>query len=178
MTTSRPPRRIFGVNRRPGKPSQGIITLGGVTFPCALGRGGVSSRKRESDGATPLARLKVLYGYFRTDGIVPRRAALPLRRIRPDLGWCEVPDDRNYNRPVRMPYAASHETMRRADNLYDICIVLDWNIRPRRRNLGSAIFLHLARPGYTPTQGCIGVSARTMERLLPLLKGAEFKVAP
>lgn len=178
MTTTLPQRRIFGVNRRPGKPSEGIIAIGGVTFPCALGKGGVSSRKREGDGATPLARMKVLSGYFRADGVVSGRTALPMRRIRPDLGWCEVPSDRNYNRPVRMPYAASHETMRRADELYDICVVLDWNIRPRRRNLGSAIFLHLARPGYTPTAGCIAVSARTMARLLPLLKNAQFHVKP
>ena len=82
------------------------------------------------------------------------------RRSPPTLGWCEVPDDRNYNRPVRMPYAASHERMLRADNLYDACIVLDWNIRPRRRGRGSAIFFHLARPGFTPTQGCVAVTPR------------------
>ena len=86
-----------------------------------------------------------------------------------DLGWCEVPDDRNYNRPVKIPYGASHERMRRADRLYDVCLVLDWNISPRRRGRGSAIFFHLARAGFTPTQGCVAVTARTMARLLPLL---------
>ena len=86
-----------------------------------------------------------------------------------DLGWCEVPDDRNYNRPVRLPYPVSHEYMQRPDRLYDACLVLDWNIRPRRRGRGSAIFFHLARPDFTPTQGCVAVSARTMARLLPLL---------
>ena len=89
--------------------------------------------------------------------------------ITPTLGWCEVPDDRNYNRPVTMPYAASHERMLRPDNLYDACIVLDWNIRPRRRGRGSAIFFHLARPGFTPTQGCVAVTHAVMARLLPRL---------
>ena len=85
------------------------------------------------------------------------------------LGWCEVPDDRNYNRPVKIPYGASHERMKRDDRLYDACIVLDWNIRPRRRGRGSAIFFHLARPGFTPTQGCVAVTAKVMARLLPHL---------
>ena len=118
-------------------------------------------------------------------GSADRRRALPIAadsRSR-RLGWCEVPDDRNYNRPVKMPYGASHERMRRADDLYDVCIVLDWNIRPRRRGRGSAIFFHLARPGFTPTQGCVAVtrardgaaaaaSQRPQPRLHPALTAA------
>jgi len=170
-------RIIFGVRRRPGKPSQGIVSLQGLTIPCALGAGGVKALKREGDGATPLADLRVLGGYFRAGGIVPRRERLGLARIRPDLGWCDAPGDRNYNRPVGLPYGASHERMYRRDHLYDVCIVLDWNISPRRRNLGSAIFLHLARPGYAPTHGCIALKPRDMARILPLLsKRTVFRV--
>ena len=154
------------VRPRPGNQSQGQLVVGPLVIPCALGRGGISSRKREGDGATPLATMRVLSGFFR------RRRFLPVSRlsmspIRADLGWCEVPDDRNYNRSVTIPYAASHESMLRDDRLYDACIVLDWNIRPRRRNCGSAIFFHLARPGFTPTQGCVAITARAMARLLP-----------
>jgi hypothetical protein len=87
--------------------------------------------------------------------------------ISPSLGWCEVPDDRNYNRPVKMPYRVSHERMLRDDRLYDACLVLDWNIRPRRRSRGSAIFFHLARAGFKPTAGCVAVTAQAMRRLLP-----------
>jgi L,D-peptidoglycan transpeptidase YkuD (ErfK/YbiS/YcfS/YnhG family) len=162
-------RTIFGVRRRPGKPSEGILSLGGLNFRCSLGKGGILALKREGDGATPLARMRVLGGYRRTDGVVARRTTLPLRPIGNDLGWCDAPADRNYNRPVSLPYPASHERMRRKDRLYDICIVLDWNISPRRRNCGSAIFLHLARPGYLPTEGCIALSPRDMARLLPRL---------
>ncbi len=169
MPEHRRSRTIFGVRRRPGKPSEGILSFGGLNFRCSLGKGGISALKREGDGATPLARMRVLGGYCRTDGVVPRRTALPLQPIGADLGWCDQPSDRNYNRPVPLPYPESHERMRRQDHLYDICIVLDWNIRPRRRNCGSAIFLHLARPGYLPTEGCIALSPRDMARLLPLL---------
>jgi len=157
------------VRARPGNPSQGLLVAGNAVFPCALGRGGISSNKREGDGATPLASMRILSGYYRSEHVAARRTKLCMTPIAASLGWCEVPEDRNYNRPVRIPYGASHETMRREDRLYDYCLVLDWNISPRRRGRGSAIFLHLARPGFTPTQGCVAVSAKVMARLLPRL---------
>jgi L,D-peptidoglycan transpeptidase YkuD (ErfK/YbiS/YcfS/YnhG family) len=166
----RKPLKILTVRPRPGHPSQGQLIAGPVVFRCALGRGGLSTNKREGDGATPVAAMRLLSGYF-LRGRFAAPSRLTMRPIRADLGWCEVPGDRNYNRPVRMPYAASHESMLRQDRLYDACLVLDWNIRPCRRGRGSAIFFHLARPDFTPTQGCVAVTARTMARLLPLLDG-------
>ncbi|PAP93801.1 L,D-transpeptidase family protein [Mesorhizobium wenxiniae] len=162
--------RVLTVRARPGHASQGLLQAGKLVFSCALGRGGISAGKREGDGATPLGSMRILSGYFRNDHFSgSRKTRLAMAPIGPDLGWCEVPDDRNYNRPVRIPYGASHERMLRTDRLYDACLVLDWNISPRRRGRGSAIFFHLARPGFTPTQGCVAVTARTMARLLPLL---------
>jgi L,D-peptidoglycan transpeptidase YkuD (ErfK/YbiS/YcfS/YnhG family) len=146
-----------------------LLKAGSLVFACALGRGGISSNKREGDGATPLGRMRLLSGYFRGDHVAGRRTRLVMTPISADLGWCEVPRDRNYNRPVRIPYGASHETMRRDDRLYDYCLVLDWNISPRKRGRGSAIFFHLARAGFTPTQGCVAVTAKVMARLLPFL---------
>lgn len=160
---------LITVRARPGHPSQGLLVAGNAVFPCALGRGGISANKREGDGATPLAAMRILSGYFRADHVAARRTRLRMTPIPADLGWCEVPNDRNYNRPVKIPYGASHETMRRADRLYDYCLVLDWNISPRLRGRGSAIFFHLARPGFTPTQGCVAVTAKVMARLLPHL---------
>ncbi|MET3794881.1 L,D-peptidoglycan transpeptidase YkuD (ErfK/YbiS/YcfS/YnhG family) [Aquamicrobium terrae] len=158
------------VRARPGKPSQGLLQAGPLVFACALGKGGITSRKREGDGATPLAAMRILSGYFRNDHFAAaRRTRLPMAAIEAGLGWCDAPQDRNYNRPVRLPCKASHETMRRADHLYDACLVLDWNIAPRKRGRGSAIFFHLARPGYTPTEGCVAISRRDMARLLPHL---------
>lgn len=144
------------------------MEVGPMVFPCALGRGGISALKREGDGATPLAVLPVLCGY-RKNPLKPLRSPLPIGEIRRNLGWCDAPSDPNYNRPVRLPYRASHESMLRADALYDVCVVLDWNISARRRNRGSAIFLHIARPGFQPTEGCIAVSPAVMRRLLPHL---------
>lgn len=157
---------------RPANRRQGIIAFGAATFPCALGSGATGVIKREGDGATPVARMRVLGGYFRADGVVGSAPAARLRltTITPLLGWCDAPADRNYNRPVRLPYPAGHEKMMRADRLYDVCLVLDWNIRPRRRGMGSAIFLHIARPGLKPTEGCIAVTPSVMRRLLPHLR--------
>lgn len=157
------------VRAKPGDRTKGLLQVGGTVFPCALGRGGITANKREGDGGTPLGPMRLLSGYFRRDHFAAGQTGLAMSAIAPDLGWCEVPDDRNYNRPVKIPYGASHERMKRDDRLYDACIVLDWNIRPRRRGRGSAIFFHLARPGFTPTQGCVAVTAQVMARLLPHL---------
>jgi L,D-peptidoglycan transpeptidase YkuD (ErfK/YbiS/YcfS/YnhG family) len=161
--------RVLTVRARPGNASQGFLQAGKAVFACALGSGGISANKREGDGATPLGSMRLLDGYFRRDRFPPGGTRLKMAPIGADLGWCEVPADRNYNRPVKIPYGASHERMLRTDRLYDACLVLDWNISPRRRGRGSAIFFHLARAGFTPTQGCVAVSRRTMARLLPLL---------
>lgn len=160
---------IIVVRQRPGRPSQGLLIWGNTVFPCALGRGGIKALKREGDGATPLGSTRLLYGWFRHGRIESRRSGLALRQITPSDGWCDAPADRNYNRPVTLPYPASSETMERKDRLYDCCIVMDYNIRPRRRGRGSAIFFHIAKPGFPPTQGCIAVEPQVMQRLLPHL---------
>ncbi|WP_235911849.1 L,D-transpeptidase family protein [Mesorhizobium xinjiangense] len=158
------------VRPRPGRPAEGLLWLDGQVFPCALGAGGITAFKREGDGATPLGAMRVLWGYYRPGRGPGRPSRLAFWRETSDLGWCDAPGDRNYNRPVRLPYRASHERMQRPDHLYDMCIVLDWNMRPAIRGRGSAIFLHLARPGYRPTEGCVAVSRRTMLRLLQVLR--------
>lgn len=94
---------------------------------------------------------------------------LPMHPIRKSDGWCDTPADANYNRLVRLPYPVGHEKMWRDDGLYDLCIVMEWNISPRKRGRGSAIFFHLAKPGYKPTEGCIALSRENMMRLLPYL---------
>lgn len=159
------------VRAHPANPQKGIIRAGNLTLPCALGKGGISANKREGDGATPCAVLRPLALFFRGDRRLPglMQTALPKILIRPDHGWCDAPSDHRYNLPVRTPYPASHEKMHREDRLYNVCIVLDWNMRPTRRNRGSAIFMHIARPGMKPTEGCIALQPRDMSRLLPLL---------
>ena len=146
--------------------TRGVVKLGGLAFPCALGRSGRSVRKREGDGATPVGRWRLLAVLYRADRGPRPRTRLPVRPIAPDDGWCDAPADRNYNRPVRHPYPASAERLWREDGLYDLVVVLSHNVRPRVRGAGSAVFVHLARPGYRPTEGCIAMQREHLVRLL------------
>ena len=157
------------VIKRPGSPRQGLLIAGAAIIPCALGKGGVSTRKREGDGASPRATLRPVRAFYRADHGVRPRSGLPLRPIRISDGWCDAPGDRNYNKLVRLPYGASCESMLRPDGLYDIVVELDWNRRPAVSGMGSAIFLHVARPGYQPTEGCVAIGADALRRLLPRL---------
>lgn len=159
---------IITVRRRPGEPSRGHLAAGNRVLPCALGRSGPSVFKREGDGATPAAwQMRAIWGYWRADRGPRPVSGLALTPIGPDDGWCDAPGHPVYNMPVALPFGPSHERMWRADSLYDICIVLDWNMPPvRSRNRGSAIFLHLARPGYQPTEGCVALGRPDMVWLL------------
>src|SRR5689334_7475119 len=159
------PRTIV-VRKAPGYSNRAIVQFGGLTVPAAIGRSGRTAIKREGDGATPIAAMKLLYGFTRGDRVRFLETPLPMKRTAGNMLWCDQPDDANYNRPVKAPFKPSHEEMMRSDGLYDICLVLDWNISSRRRNLGSAIFFHLIRPAYEPTAGCIAVSLPDMKRLI------------
>ena len=155
------------VRPAPGRKTRAIVQVGPLRIPAAIGRSGRTGRKREGDGATPIAAMPLLSGFLRGDRVTAPRTSLPLKRIRPSMLWCDEPKHPSYNRLVSAPFKPSHEEMRRADELYDICLVLDWNVTSRRRNAGSAIFFHLIRPGYEPTAGCIAVARRDMLRILP-----------
>ena len=156
------------VRPRPGRRSEGLLSVGSMVLACALGRAGISAFKREGDGATPYGCMRLLRAYVRS-GAFPQRSRLPLEAISGRLGWCDAAGNANYNRPVRLPFGASHETMLREDGLYDAVIVLDWNMRSRIRGRGSAIFLHIAREGWSPTEGCVAIDRLAMRRLLPRL---------
>jgi L,D-peptidoglycan transpeptidase YkuD (ErfK/YbiS/YcfS/YnhG family) len=95
---------------------------------------------------------------------------VPVRAIRPNDGWCDDPRDRNYNRLIRLPSQRSAEGLMREDALYDLVLVLGYNDLPRVRGKGSAIFMHLARPGYTPTEGCVALTKRDLTTVLVALK--------
>ena len=145
--------------------SRGRLRAGALELPCALGWAGPVRAKREGDGGTPLGPLRALQAFYRADRMPRPRLLLRARPLAPRDGWCDDPGSRAYNRPVRLPFAGSHERMWRDDPLYDLVLDLSWNRRPARRGRGSAIFLHAARPGFTPTEGCVAVSRDRLVRL-------------
>jgi L,D-peptidoglycan transpeptidase YkuD (ErfK/YbiS/YcfS/YnhG family) len=154
------------IGSRSRKATRGFATAGVSRLSCALGRNGRSHSKREGDGATPIGIWRPIMVLYRADRIVRPKTRLPVKPLRPDDGWCDAVGDRNYNRPVRHPYPASAERLWRDDDLYDLIVVLDHNARPRVQGAGSAIFIHLARPGYSATEGCIAFARRDLLLLL------------
>ncbi|CAN5898964.1 L,D-transpeptidase family protein [soil metagenome] len=141
--------------------SDGRFDLGGRETRCALGKGGViaAADKRESDGCSPLGVWPILRVLYRPDKMPAPATALPIQALRPTDGWCDAPGDPNYNRPVTLPYPASAEQMWRDDKVYDFVLVLAHNDDPVIPLMGSAIFLHVARPNWDPTEGCIALQA-------------------
>ncbi|GAB5378181.1 MAG: hypothetical protein AcusKO_46430 [Acuticoccus sp.] len=143
------------VRKRALVPHQVIVSCGGRVLFAAMGRTGIRTLKREGDGATPRARLHPLVCLSRAT----RPAPLPWRRVRAADGWCDDPESGSYNRLVKRPFAHGHESLIREDAIYDTIFATDHNQRPRVRGAGSAIFIHVARPGLTPTLGCIAFRA-------------------
>ncbi|HTQ70668.1 MAG TPA: L,D-transpeptidase family protein [Acidocella sp.] len=135
----------------------GALHGAGLSLRAAFGRGGVTAQKREGDGGTPAGLLRLVRVLYRADRLAPPRCAVPVEPLSPSDGWCDDPADAAYNRPVRLPCQASHEALWRADGVYDIIGVLDWNLGPIVPGCGSAIFFHVATPDYAPTAGCVAL---------------------
>ena len=153
------------------KPAGGARHAGRLAFAagevdCALGRAGIRSDKREGDGATPVGDWPLRRVLYRADRRRAPDTTLPVDAIQPDDGWCDAPDDSSYNRPVKLPYQASAEHMWREDSVYDIVVVLGHNDDPVLPGAGSAIFLHVARPGFAATEGCVALEEGTLEEVL------------
>ena len=168
---------IFRVRRVAGARARGWLFAGPMRMACTLGPAGIVRRKREGDGGTPAGTFRLLWAYFRPDRPRPQAGGVPLRAMRPDSGWCESPASPRYNRPVRLPAPDCTDTMWREDRLYDLTYVLDQNFTRRAKGAGSAIFFHIARPGLTPTAGCVAISAADMRKLAPRVgRGARMVV--
>ncbi|MDP3737378.1 MAG: L,D-transpeptidase family protein [Hyphomonadaceae bacterium] len=149
--------------------SIGVLRWGGREIRCALGRGGVVKEilKREGDGATPAGRWPMRQIFYRPDRLPAPLTGIPVAPITQALGWGDGPGQPGYNQLVQLPYPASHEKLWREDHVYDLIVVLGYNDDPVVSGKGSAIFLHVARPDLSPTEGCVAVAR---EDLLDLLK--------
>jgi L,D-peptidoglycan transpeptidase YkuD (ErfK/YbiS/YcfS/YnhG family) len=157
---------LIRVRTRPGDRTRGIVLAGPLAIPVALGRAGIRANKFEGDGATPRGRFRLLRLWWRSDRHPRPSTALPARRITPDLAWCEDADDRRYNRPFHRSANEPGDCLWRHDHLYDFVVEIDHNRRPRVANRGSAVFLHVARPNWSPTAGCVAFRAADLRRML------------
>jgi L,D-peptidoglycan transpeptidase YkuD (ErfK/YbiS/YcfS/YnhG family) len=148
--------------------ADGWFDLGGRRVRCALGRAGVlpAHEKREGDLASPAGVWPIRSVYYRPDKGSPPQTALQAQAIAPDDGWCDDPYDGDYNRPIKLPHPGSFERLWRDDGLYDLVVVLGYNDDPPAPMKGSAIFLHVAKPGYAPTEGCVALAKEDVQALL------------
>lgn len=146
--------------------TRGWLEMGGLLFPCAIGRNGLTALKREGDGGTPQGVLALRKLMYRADRVRRPQTSQPTQAIRPANGWCDAASDRNYNRAVTRPYPASSEALWREDRLYDVVGMLDWNVAPRSQGRGSCIFLHVAQADFSPTEGCIALALPELMRVL------------
>ena len=157
---------VHPVSPSEGPLTEGVLVWPGGSFRCALGRGGVRTDKREGDGATPVGRFPLRRVLWRADRLPQPETGLPVSPIAPDDGWCDDPADPAYNRPVKRPFAASHEELWREDGVYDVIVVMGHNDDPVVPGQGSAVFMHVARPNWDPTAGCVALPLPDLLRLL------------
>jgi L,D-peptidoglycan transpeptidase YkuD (ErfK/YbiS/YcfS/YnhG family) len=157
------------IRRAAGNPRRGRLVGAGISIPVALGRGGIRANKREGDGGTPSGSFHPQRLWWRADRHVRPRTFLPVRAIGDQDAWCEDPRHRHYNQPIRLARDSAGDRLKREDHLYDFIVEIDHNSRPRVRERGSAVFLHLARDNFGPTAGCVAMRKRAMLRLLQRL---------
>lgn len=160
------PLGTIRIHAAAGNPCRGWLIAGRQVSPVALGRGGIIANKREGDGGTPKGTFRPLRLWWRADRHRRPSTHLPVRAIRPSDAWCEDPASRHYNRPLRIAPGGDGDRLTRDDHLYDFIVEIDHNTRPRTAGRGSAVFLHLARPNFSPTAGCISMTKWAMLHLL------------
>ena len=139
-------------------------------FRCSLGKAGIKKKEKEGDNITPRGIFKIICIYYRSDRIKKITTAFKKIKIKKNMGWCDDPRSRFYNKEIKLPNKFNYEKFYRKDNLYDIIVPLNYNTNPILKNKGSAIFIHIANNNYKPTAGCIGIKKSNLIKLLSIIK--------
>ena len=139
-------------------------------FRCALGKAGIQKKKEEGDYITPKGKYNIIKIYYRSDRLKKISSKFKLTKITKNMGWCDDPKSRKYNQLINIPTKYSHETLYRRDNIYDLILVLNYNMKPTIKNKGSAIFIHVAKNNYNKTAGCIALKKADLIYLIKEIK--------
>ncbi len=137
---------------------------------CAVGKSGIGNKKEEGDNITPKGTFKIKYILYRKDRLKRLKTKLNLLPIKENMGWCDDPKSQNYNKLIRIPSKYNFEKLFRTDNIYDVILVLNFNMNPIKKNKGSAIFLHIAKNNYQKTKGCLAIKKRDIIKIINYLK--------
>jgi L,D-peptidoglycan transpeptidase YkuD (ErfK/YbiS/YcfS/YnhG family) len=148
----------------------GYLTYKNFKFQCALGKGGIGKKAKEGDSITPIGIFKLVKVFYREDKIKNIKTSLKKIKIKKNMGWCDDPKSKFYNKLIKLPSKIRYEKLYRDDRLYDLIIILDYNLNPIIKNKGSAIFIHIASKSFKKTQGCIALNKKDLIYLLSIIK--------
>ena len=132
---------------------------------CAIGKRGIGYKKKEGDLITPIGLFKIKYILYRKDR-VKISTKLKKRVIKKNMGWCDDPKSNRYNELIKLPYDYNHEKLYKNENIYDIVLVLNYNMSPVKKNKGSAIFIHVAKNNFKRTEGCVAIKKQSLIKLV------------
>lgn len=148
----------------------GFLNYKNLKYRCALGKAGIKNKKKEGDNITPKGIFKISKIYYRADKIKKIKSLIKLVKIKKKMGWCDDPGSNYYNQQITIPSKFSYEKLHRKDNLYDLIIVINYNMNPIIKNKGSAIFIHIAKNYYKFTKGCIALKKKHLIELICSIK--------
>jgi L,D-peptidoglycan transpeptidase YkuD (ErfK/YbiS/YcfS/YnhG family) len=148
----------------------GYLKYKNFKFKCALGKKGIGKKKKEGDKITPTGTYKILKIYYRNDRLKKINSKIELNKINKNFAWCDDPLSEKYNQLIKLPTKYRHEKLYRRDNIYDLILVLNYNMKPVIKNKGSAIFIHIARKNYESTAGCVALKKTDLIMLIRKIK--------
>ena len=147
-----------------------FLNYGDYKVKCVIGKRGISSFKKEGDLTTPRGKFQIKGLFYRKDRIKRLKTKLKKITITKNMGWCDDPESKQYNKLIKLPFSQSKEKLYRKDNIYDLILILNYNMDPVKKNKGSAIFIHVAKEKMTPTRGCIAIKKIDLLKLLKLIE--------
>ena len=146
------------------------LTFKQYKVKCAVGKRGIGLKKKEGDLITPIGEFRIKYILYRKDRVKKIQSKLKMVIIKKNMGWCNDPASQKYNRMINLPFSTSYERLFRKENIYDIILVLDYNMNPIKKNKGSAIFIHIAKKNYKKTEGCIAIKKIELLKIIKEIK--------
>ena len=147
----------------------GFLKYKDLKFKCALGKAGIGKKKLEGDQITPKGTYKIVKIYFRKDRLKKISSKFKLIEIKKNMGWCDDPKSKKYNQLIKLPSKYSHENLYRENSIYDLILVLNYNMNPIIKNKGSAIFIHIANKKFKNTEGCIAIEKKNLVQLVKII---------
>ena len=147
-----------------------FLSFNNYKAKCALGKRGIGFKRKEGDLITPKGDFKIKYILYRKDRINKIQTKLKKIIIKKNMGWCDDPKSVKYNKLIKLPSNYKYEKLYKRENIYDIILVLDYNMNPVKKNKGSAIFIHVARKDFKKTEGCIALRKDYLLKIIGKLK--------